>query len=138
MIYRFEAFELDTDQLELRRSGMVQKVEPQVFALLELLISNHTRVVTKDEINQRVWGGRIVSEAAVNSRVRSARKVIDDDRVKIHEQCNALNSTKIRAPNRSLTPHSRHIDRNLAAQIGQSMTPNVRPNTTGVVGKAVK
>lgn len=79
MIYRFEAFELDTDQLELRRSGTVQKVEPQVFALLELLISNHTRVVTKDEINQRVWGGRIVSEAAVNSRVRSARRAIDDD-----------------------------------------------------------
>jgi TolB-like protein/Tfp pilus assembly protein PilF len=79
MIYRFDDFELDTDRFELRRSGDVLPVEPQVFALIELLVSNHHRLVTKDEINLRVWGGRVVSEAVVSSRIRSARRAIGDD-----------------------------------------------------------
>lgn len=79
MIYRFDNFELDTDRFELRQDGSPRKVEPQVFALLELIISNHARLVSKDEINLRVWGGRVVSEAVVNSRVRMARQAIGDD-----------------------------------------------------------
>ena len=79
MIYSFEKFELDTDRFELRLNGSLRKVEPQVFALLELIVSNHTRMVTKDEINLLVWGGRVVSEAVVNSRVRMARQAIGDD-----------------------------------------------------------
>jgi TolB-like protein len=79
MIYSFEDFELDTEYLELRRSGDVQKIEPQVYALLELIVSNHHRIVSKDEINEHVWAGRIVSEATVNSRIRSARLAIGDN-----------------------------------------------------------
>ncbi|MEM7633580.1 MAG: winged helix-turn-helix domain-containing protein [Pseudomonadota bacterium] len=79
MIYRFDSFELDTDRFELRSDGSPRKVEPQVFALLELIVSNHARLVTKDEINLHVWGGRVVSEAVVNSRIRMARQAIDDD-----------------------------------------------------------
>ncbi|MEM9622723.1 MAG: winged helix-turn-helix domain-containing protein, partial [Pseudomonadota bacterium] len=55
------------------------EVEPQVFALLELLIRHNERVVSKEEINEQVWGGRIVSEAALNSRIRSARLAIGDN-----------------------------------------------------------
>ncbi len=79
MIYSFHEFELDTDHLELRKSGEPQKIEPQVFSLLELLVSNHHRIVSKDEINQQVWGGRVVSEATLNSRIRSARLAIGDN-----------------------------------------------------------
>lgn len=79
MIYRFDDIEIDTDRFELRQGGAVRKVEPQVFALLELLVSNAGRLVTKDELNLRIWGGRVVSEAVVNSRIRSARQAIDDD-----------------------------------------------------------
>ena len=79
MIYRFEEYELDSDRFELRLAGSVRKVEPQVFSLLELLISNHARLVTKDEINLHVWGGRVVSEAVVNSRIRVARQAVGDD-----------------------------------------------------------
>jgi TolB-like protein/Tfp pilus assembly protein PilF len=79
MIYRFEAIEFDTDRYELRQGGVAQKVEPQVFALLELLIANRERLVSKDELNLRVWGGRVVSEAVVNSRIRLARRAIGDD-----------------------------------------------------------
>lgn len=79
MIYRFDDIEIDTDRFELRRGGIAQKVEPQVFALIELLVSNNDRLVTKDELNLRIWGGRVVSEAVVNSRIRSARLAIGDD-----------------------------------------------------------
>jgi TolB-like protein/Tfp pilus assembly protein PilF len=79
MIYRFEDIEIDTDRFELRQGGEAQKVEPQVFALIELLVSNHGRLVSKDELNLRIWGGRVVSDAVVNSRIRSARRAIGDD-----------------------------------------------------------
>ena len=79
MIYSFEEFQLDTDFLELRLRGNVQRIEAQVFSLLELLVSNHHRVVLKEEINKYVWNGRVVSEATLNSRIRSARLAIDDN-----------------------------------------------------------
>ena len=79
MIYNFEDYELDTDYLELRMSGEPQNIEPQVYALLELLISNHHRIVSKDEINEHVWAGRVVTDATVNSRIRSARLAIGDN-----------------------------------------------------------
>ena len=79
MIYQFEDFELDTDQLELRYKDVARPIEPQVFALLELLISNHHRIVSKDDLHQHIWKGRIVSESVVNSRISSARLALDDD-----------------------------------------------------------
>jgi TolB-like protein/Tfp pilus assembly protein PilF len=79
MIYRFGRFELDTAKVELRSGGGVCAVEPQVFALLALLVDNRERLVSKDEIIEKVWDGRVVSEAAVASRIKSARKVLGDD-----------------------------------------------------------
>ncbi len=79
MIYRFGPFELDTAKVELRFGGKVCSVEPQVFALLALLVDNRDRLVSKDEIIEKVWDGRVVSEAAVASRIKSARKVLGDD-----------------------------------------------------------
>jgi TolB-like protein/Tfp pilus assembly protein PilF len=79
MIYRFGPFELDTAKVELRSCGEVCSVEPQVFALLALLVDNRERLVSKDEIIEKVWDGRVVSEAAVASRIKSARKVLGDD-----------------------------------------------------------
>ena len=54
-------------------------LEPQVFALLALLVENSERLVSKDEIIEKVWDGRIVSDAAVASRVKSARQALGDD-----------------------------------------------------------
>ena len=79
MIFRFEDIELDSERFELRKGGAVQKVEPQVFALLEFFFSNPDRMISKDELNQQIWAGRIVSDAVVNSRIRSARQAIGDD-----------------------------------------------------------
>jgi TolB-like protein/Tfp pilus assembly protein PilF len=79
MIYRFGPFELDMAKVELRADGEVRPVEPQVFALLALLVENRERLMTKDEIIEKVWEGRPVSEAALASRVKSARKALGDD-----------------------------------------------------------
>jgi TolB-like protein len=79
MIYRFGSQELDTGQFELRRSGGIVALEPQVFQLLRLLIENRTRMVTKQEIAERVWKLAAVSDASISSRVRSARIAVGDD-----------------------------------------------------------
>lgn len=79
MIYRFAPFELDTDRFELRRDGAARPVEPQVFALLRLLVENRHRLVPREEIVETIWAGRIVSDAAVSSRIKSARQALGDD-----------------------------------------------------------
>src|SRR5690606_36881870 len=79
MIYRFGPVRFDTARRELTAGGRPVPVEPQVFDLLQMLIENRERLVTKDEILERIWRGRIVSEAALSSRVKSARQAIGDD-----------------------------------------------------------
>jgi DNA-binding winged helix-turn-helix (wHTH) protein/tetratricopeptide (TPR) repeat protein len=78
MTQRFEDFELDTQRFELRRAGVRVPMEPQVFDVLALLVANRDRVVTKEELMDEVWGDRFISEAALNSRVMSARKALGD------------------------------------------------------------
>ncbi|MBI1365747.1 MAG: transcriptional regulator [Alphaproteobacteria bacterium] len=79
MIYCFGDFELDTSKVELRRQGAAQAIERQVFALLLLLVENRDRMVSKDEIIEKIWDGRIVSDSAIASRIKSARQSIGDD-----------------------------------------------------------
>src|SRR3990167_2549680 len=79
MIHRFDAFELDRSKMELRRDGLTVAVEPQVFALLLLLVENRERLVSRDEIIEKVWDGRVVSDSALDSRVKSARRALGDD-----------------------------------------------------------
>lgn len=79
MIYQFGRFELDLSTVELRAGGEASRLEPQVFALLSLLIENRDRVVSKDEIIEKVWEGRVVSDAALSSRIKSARQALGDD-----------------------------------------------------------
>lgn len=78
-IFRFEDFELDTARFELRRNGTRVHVEPQVLSLLILLAENAARMVSKDEVIEKIWDGRIVSESAVAARIKAARKAIRDD-----------------------------------------------------------
>lgn len=79
MIYSFGPFELDLATVELRAAGKAVDIEPQVFALLALLVENGERMVSKDEIIEKVWDGRVVSDAAVASRVKTARQALGDD-----------------------------------------------------------
>jgi TolB-like protein/tetratricopeptide (TPR) repeat protein len=78
MLYRFETFELDTQRRELRNAGKTIAVEPQVFDLLEYLVRNRERVVSKDDIIASVWGGRVVSDSTLTSRINSVRSAVGD------------------------------------------------------------
>ncbi len=78
MIYRFDNFELDTYAGELREDGAAVAMEPKVFELLLFLASNHDRLVTRDQILEHVWNGRIVSDAALSSGIKAARGAIGD------------------------------------------------------------
>jgi TolB-like protein len=78
MIYKFGPFELDLGTFELREGIKTFNLEPQVFALLALLVENRERLVSKDELIEKVWDGRVVSDAAVSSRVKSARQALGD------------------------------------------------------------
>jgi DNA-binding winged helix-turn-helix (wHTH) protein len=80
MLYRFGDFELDLDRFELRACGGERvPLEPQVFALLALLVDARDRAVTKAEIFEKVWDGRPVTDSALASRVKSARQALGDD-----------------------------------------------------------
>jgi DNA-binding winged helix-turn-helix (wHTH) protein len=76
--YLFEEYAFDTDLRELHRGADVISVAPQVFDLLDYLIRNRGRVVSKDDLINTVWNGRVVSDAALTTRLNVARSVIGD------------------------------------------------------------
>jgi TolB-like protein len=78
MRYLFEDYALDTDRRELCRRGEVVRIEPQAFDLLEYLIQNRGRLVSRDDLIASVWAGRIVSDSAMTTRINAARSAIGD------------------------------------------------------------
>jgi pimeloyl-ACP methyl ester carboxylesterase/DNA-binding winged helix-turn-helix (wHTH) protein len=78
VIYRLGDYSLDTDRRELRTGAELVATEPQVFDLLVYLIENRDRVVGKDDLLDAVWGGRIVSDSTLTSRINAARRAVGD------------------------------------------------------------
>jgi TolB-like protein len=76
--FRFQDQEIDVDRREHRRGGRLVRLEPQVFDLLVYLVQNRSRVVSKDDLIEGVWGGRIVSDSTLTSRITAVRKAIGD------------------------------------------------------------
>ena len=79
MVYRFEGCELDPARFELRRDGAAVHVERQVFDVLAYLLAHRERVVPKAELLDAIWGDRFVSDSALTSRLKAARRAIGDD-----------------------------------------------------------
>ena len=78
MQFRFSNHVLDVGLRELTRGGESVAVEPQVFDLLIYLVKNRERVVSKDDLIENIWDGRIVSESTLTSRINAARKAVGD------------------------------------------------------------
>ena len=78
MLVRFDDIEVDGDRFELRREGKPVAIEPLVFNLLLHFVQNPERVLSRDDLIEAVWSGRIVSDATVAGAVKSLRKVLGD------------------------------------------------------------
>jgi TolB-like protein/cytochrome c-type biogenesis protein CcmH/NrfG len=78
LTFQFEDFVLDPDRRELRRAGTLVAVEPQVFDLINYLVCNRDRVVTRDNLLDAIWNGRVVSESTLSSRINAARRALND------------------------------------------------------------
>lgn len=78
LLYIFDNYALDPDRRELRSGATVVAIEPQVFDLLVHLIRHRDRVVSRDELIEQIWGGRIVSESALSTRINAVRSAIGD------------------------------------------------------------
>jgi adenylate cyclase len=78
LAYRFEDYCLDVECQELRRGDEPIDVDPQVLDLLHYIIRNRERVVSKDDLIEHVWHGRIVSDSTITSRITTARQAIGD------------------------------------------------------------
>jgi DNA-binding winged helix-turn-helix (wHTH) protein/tetratricopeptide (TPR) repeat protein len=75
---RFGDCELSAERIELRRAGTIVDIEPQVFDVLAYLLRHRDRVVPKTELLDQIWGNRFVSESALSSRIKSARRAVGD------------------------------------------------------------
>ncbi len=79
MKFNFDNHILDTDRRELRRGNDLVAMQPQVFDLLVHLLKHRDRVVSRDDLLALVWGGRIVSDSTLDSRINAARNAIGDN-----------------------------------------------------------
>src|SRR6516165_3951454 len=81
VILAFGNHRLDIERRELRRGADIIDLEPKAFDLLAFLVLHRDRVVSKDDLLQGVWGGRIVSESALTTRINAVRRALGDDGV---------------------------------------------------------
>jgi DNA-binding winged helix-turn-helix (wHTH) protein/alpha-beta hydrolase superfamily lysophospholipase len=79
MLFKFGQCELDLRRHTFSRHGQLVPIEPQVFDLLTLFLRRAGELVDRDQMMAEVWGGRIVSEATVSSRINAVRHAIGDD-----------------------------------------------------------
>lgn len=79
MVFNFSSYTVDAERLELRGASGPISLQPQAFALLVFLMENAGRVVTKDEIFESVWEGRIVGDGTLNARINAIRTAVGDD-----------------------------------------------------------
>ncbi|HEX8255366.1 MAG TPA: winged helix-turn-helix domain-containing protein [Thermoanaerobaculia bacterium] len=77
-MFRFGEFELELERYELRRDGEVVKTEPRVLEVLDYLIGRRERVVPKDELLDAIWRDVHVSESALTTTIRDARRALGD------------------------------------------------------------
>ena len=82
MIYTFAPFTLSADRAELVGPDGVVAMEPKAFAVLCLLVEHHDRVVSREEMIEVIWGGRFVSDTAVSTALKLARRALGDDGVR--------------------------------------------------------
>src|SRR5262245_64825093 len=123
MRYRFDAFDVETDRHELRRSATVQPVDPLVFDLIAFFARNPNRLISRDEMVEAVWRGRTVSDATISSAVKSARRALGDS---------GDSQSLIRTVRGRGFTFQAHVETEAAAQSAQGAAPPVVHPTTEI------
>jgi len=78
-VISFDEFQIDIARGELRRSGQVVPLEPQVLDLISYLAEHPGKIITRDDLIEHVWAGRIVSDSAISTRINAARAALGDN-----------------------------------------------------------
>lgn len=78
LTFLFGDMVLDAERRELWSGSTLIPIEPQVFDILDFLIRNRDRVVSKDDLLTEIWGGRLVSDSAIAARINAARRAVGD------------------------------------------------------------
>jgi len=126
LIFCFGPCELDVAARELRRDGEIVFVQSRVFDLLVHLARNHDRVVDRDELQEAVWPGRVITDAAMTRAIMLARKAVGDD---ASEQAiiKTLHGQGYRFVAKIETARPVAPDTNPARGLEPTMTPAQRP-----------
>lgn len=80
-VVQFGLFELDLDARELRKSGVRIKLQEQPFQILSLLLERPGTVVTREELQKRLWPGDtfVDFDLSLNSAIKKLRQALNED-----------------------------------------------------------
>ncbi len=127
MVYRLGECELDDARFELRRKGRAIPVEPQVLELLLYLVAHRDRAITRAELFEKLWRGRVVTDSALNSRIKAARSALGDD---------GASQAQIRTLHRTGYRFVGHVAEVAAADVGGTSAPGATVGHTPVPAPA--
>ncbi|SEL88313.1 DNA-binding winged helix-turn-helix (wHTH) domain-containing protein [Colwellia chukchiensis] len=125
MVFEFGTFNLNIQDCSLTHNGQTIAIEPKIFALLCFFCQNPQRAISRDELIEKVWQGRIVSNAAINRAVGELRKIIETD-VKAPHYIVTINKVGYRF-NAELKPQTNNPDVSLpSANLANTDHKNVK------------
>lgn len=78
MLLTFGEYDLDTDLFELRKASQACPLEPQVFDLLVYLAQHRDRIISRQELFDKLWSGKVVSDSTLSSLIKEARHAVGD------------------------------------------------------------
>lgn len=78
MVYRFGDCELNTRLHVLHRAGQLIRLRPKVWHVLTHLLEHRDRVITKQELCEQVWSEQYISDATLDSTLRTVRQILGD------------------------------------------------------------
>ncbi|TXS95939.1 tetratricopeptide repeat protein [Parahaliea maris] len=75
--HEFGPWQFDVDTGDLTRAGDVVRLEPTVARVLDYMLSNQDRLITRAELIEQVWRNRVVSDDSINRAISILRQSLD-------------------------------------------------------------
>src|SRR5271163_4013448 len=79
-IFQFGVFQLDLKARELHKAGIKVKLQEQPFRVLALLVERAGQVVTREELQQKVWPSDVyvAFDQGLNNAIKKVRDALGD------------------------------------------------------------